>query len=444
MDNDVKTTHTPNIIFILTDDQGWSGTSARMDERVPESGSDYYLTPNIERLAASGVRFSNGYASASVCSPTRYSIQFGQTPARLRMTRVNSAMGQRVDHDQFSIPKMVTSADPRYATAHFGKWHIECEPAQVGYLVSDGRTTNDEGGMGKGPARWSPRTAPDPKQISDLTTRAMHFIEEQTAADRPFYVQLSHYAVHADIVSKLATLEKFQSLPTGKHHKVAAYAAMTEDLDTGIGLLLDKVHSLGIASNTFIFLMSDNGAVPVIPPGQPYQQGQNFPLQRGKWDLTEGGIRIPFMVSGPGIPPGSQCDAPVAAWDLLPTFADLTGYRENLSPYLDGVSIRPLLEKPESGSIRRSHPLVFYQPHRLGSGLRRPQSAIRDNEWKLFKFLDTGELYLYSVSEDVSETHDVSSREPERAREMDAALTTYLELVRAETVESAAKFDDPA
>lgn len=423
----------PNIILILTDDQGWTGTSVRMDDRVSGSASDYYRTPHIERLARSGMRFSSGYAAAPICSPTRYSIQFGQTPARLRMTQVDPELGRKVDHSQLTIPKLLKRADGRYAAAHFGKWHIECDQADMGYDAGDGRTGNTTGGMSQGAARWKPRTEEDPKRIFGVTSRSQDFIEKQVRAGRPFYLQVSHYAVHADIVSRQATAAKYEKLPKGARHNLPGYAAMTEDLDTGIGQLLDTVRSLGIADRTYIFLTADNGAVPVIPPDPKVEMGQNHPLRRGKWSLLEGGIRVPFLAAGPGIRAGAQCDIPVASWDLLPTFGDLAGSRGPLPPQVDGVSIRSLLFSGNGSPAGwTARPLVFHLPHSLGAGLQRPHSAIRDGAWKLIRFLDNGQLMLFDLSRDLSESVDLAEKMPERARGLERRLLAYLAGVKAQ------------
>ena len=424
----------PNIILILTDDQGWTGTSIRMDDRIPGSASDYYRTPNIERLGRSGMHFSNGYASAPVCSPTRYSIQFGQTPARLRMTQVDAEMGRKVNHAQLTIPQLLKRIDPRYKAAHFGKWGIECDQPVMGYDAGDGRTGNVDGGMSQGGAKWKGRTAEDPKRIFEVTRRSNEFLETQVRAGNPFYLQISHYAVHADIMSRRETLEKYLKLPKGKKHDMPAYAAMTEDLDTGVGHVLDKVRALGIQDNTYIFLVADNGAVPVFPPDPKVEVGQNDPLRRGKWSLLEGGIRVPFMASGPGIRAATQCDVPVVAWDLLPTFGDLAGYKGELPPQVDGLSFKALLKSGGKGRIDRSrHPLVFHLPHELGAGLNRPHSAIREANWKLLKFWDNGQLMLFDLAQDLGESGDLASKLPDRARELERHLMAYLSAVKAQT-----------
>lgn len=423
----------PNIILFLTDDQGWTGTSSRMEDRIPGSASDYYRTPNIDKLARSGVHFSNGYAAAPVCSPTRYSIQFGQTPARLRMTQVDAEMGRKVNHAQLTIPQVLKQVDPLYRAAHFGKWGIECDQPVMGYDAGDGRTGNVDGGMSKGAGKWKGRVEEDPKKIFEITRRSVDFMEKQVREQHPFYLQISHYAVHADIVSRQQTLEKYQKLPKGKKHNMPAYAAMTEDLDTGIGQVLDKVRALGIQDNTYIFLLADNGAVPVLPPDPDVEMGQNDPLRRGKWSLIEGGLRVPFLAAGPGIKAGTQCDVSVVAWDLLPTFADLAGYKGKLPSSVDGYSLSTLLKNAGRGRIDRgAHPLVFHLPHKLGAGLGRPHSAIREGDWKLIRFMDNGQIMLFNLAEDIGEANDLAQKSPSKARELEQHLMAYLKASNAQ------------
>jgi len=422
----------PNFIFILSDDQGWNGTSVRMDKDREDSRSDYHQTPQLELLARSGMRFSSAYAPSCVCAPTRYSIQFGQTPARLRMTRVGMNT-DHIDHSQLSIPKMLKRIDSRYAVAHFGKWHIEANPEDLGYDESDGRTRNSHGGMSK--TKWSVfKVDEDPKLIFSLTRRGIDFMERQTKADRPFYLQISHYATHADIVSRASTLKKYQQSAKGQLHKIPAFAAMTEDLDTGVGMVLDAVRTLGVEDTTYIIYMGDNGAVPKIPPKPPvYTRSYNYPLGRGKWDLMEGGIRVPFIISGPGIEHNSQCDVPVTGCDLLPTISALAGAKQKLPDNLDGGSLTSLLQGRGKGTVKRQNKgLVFHFPHKNGSGLKREHSAIRMGRWKLLRFWDNHQRMLFDLNNDICEANDLAIQMPEKADELETALTNYLQCVGAE------------
>jgi len=220
----------PNFILILTDDQGWNGTSLLMDERIPGSRSDYYETPSMERLAREGMRFSNGYAPAPLCTPTRRSIQFGMTPARQRGTQFQSDFDP-ISH--LSISQMLKSIDPDYAAAHFGKWgsRMSASPEEIGYDESDGETTNGIGGMSRDYdiRRTKLFEKEDPKLISAITGRAVDFMQRMKEADRPFYVQISHYAVHLDMQATKGSYEKYSQKPCGKFHSVPGFAAMTAD-----------------------------------------------------------------------------------------------------------------------------------------------------------------------------------------------------------------------
>ena len=384
----------PNFVFILSDDQGWPGTSASMDPGGAAK-SDYFRTPSLERLAGGGMRFSQGYAPAALCCPTRRSLQFGQTPAR--QGEVSFAARHPVDNNRLSIPRMLKSVNPRYAAAHFGKWDLRSDlvPEHLGYDESDGNTgnkTGNEGSLFDKKQKWElHKELEDPKRIFSLTDRANDFMARQVGAERPFYLQISHYATHVDMQTRAETLRKWEERDKGKVHRIPAFAGMTEDLDTGIGKVLDKLEELGIADSTYVFYMADNGAVPWIPPDRVKHLAdpttledvsRNHPLRSGKWTLFEGGIRVPFMVRGPGIAPGSFCDVPVAGWDILPTVAQLAGYDSTLPEDLDGGSMAGLLQHVGSGTVKR--PFEGFVFHRYTSGY--PHSAIRLGDYKLVKF----------------------------------------------------------
>ena len=428
--------NTPNIIVILADDLGWSSLSTLMDNKVPDSRSDFHQTPNLERLASQSIRFTNGYAAAPVCAPTRYSIQTGQTPARINMIKV----GQPTDHinyeNLFSLAKMIKAANPNYATAHFGKWHIGCEPSVLGYDFSDGRTSNKQGGWSKKNTWLEVNTQDDPKLVFSLTDRSISFIEEQKSKNKPFFLQLSHYAVHEKIICTPGSYAKFEALPKGEKHNLSTFAAMLYDLDQSIGKLLAKVEELGLSDNTYIFFLADNGGVPFFPPDSPDKKlkngmGYNIPLQRGKWDLFEGGIRVPFMVKGPGIKPNSFCDTPVITYDFLPTIADLLKYKEKLPANLDGQSIKPLLEGKTNF---KSRALYFHRPYSGGAGIFSPHSAIRDGNFKLIKYLDSGQVQLFHLKNDIGEQKDLSKENPKEAKLLETKLESYLKSVHAITV----------
>ena len=231
----------PNFILILADDQGWNGTSVQMMHNEPGSKSDYFETPNLELLAKRGIRFSDAYAGAPVCAPSRYSLQFGKTPARLSLIRVGMNT-DHIDHAGFiSIPKALKNINSEYRAAHFGKWGIGSEPSVLGYDISDGPTKNKDGHFINDKTQWVHSYKEDPKNIFSLTDRALDFMKSSTAESKPFYLQISHYAVHADIESKESSYEKLKNKPKGQQQKDAGFAAMTLDLDEGLGILLEKV-----------------------------------------------------------------------------------------------------------------------------------------------------------------------------------------------------------
>ena len=424
----------PNFILILTDDQGWNGTSVQMMDAEPQSKSDYHETPNLESLAERGMRFSSAYASAPVCSPSRYSIQFGQTPARLQMIRV----GMNTDHINhqrpISIPKLLKNINSNYTAAHFGKWGIDAHPSELGYDESDGITGNKEGGFDykNHQRQWRNNSSEDPKKIFSTTKKATDFLERQANSKRPFFLQVSHYAVHSDIMMRKATLNKYQNKAKGAYQKHVGFAAMTEDLDVGLGILLKKLKALGLKKNTYIIYTSDNGAVPIMPPRSKYKKGSNFPLSRGKWDALEGGIRVPFVMAGPKILAGQESKTPITFSDLLPTLIDLAGGELPLKAQLDGGSFKNSLFKINKSKINRpSKGLIFHVPYENGIALKRAHSSVIFPPYKLIKFYDNNELSLYNLDRDIMEQNDIALSNPTTLKFMENLLDTYLKTVKA-------------
>ena len=425
----------PNFILILTDDQGWNGTSVQMMDEEIRSKSDYHQTPNLETLAKQGMRFSSAYASAPVCSPSRYSIQFGQTPARLKMIRVGMNTNH-IDHQTaLTIPKLLKSIDANYTAAHFGKWGIDVDPSVLGYDYSDGITGNKEGGFSYKSSKkiqWGNTITEDPKKIFSTTQSAIDFIESQAKSKTPFFLQVSHYAVHSDIMAREETLEKYKNKAKGKYQKHEGFAAMTEDLDTGVGLLLDRVKALGLEGDTYIIYTSDNGAVPVMPPKRFYKQGSNFPLSRGKWDAMEGGLRVPFIIAGPKIKAGIESKTPITFSDLLPTISDLAGYKIPLKEPLDGGSFKKILAKDGKGKVNRfSEGLIFHVPYENGIALKRAHSAIIIDEFKLIKFYNNNELMLFNIKNDIKENFNLAASLPNKVVVLEKTLDGYLSKVKA-------------
>ena len=429
----------PNFILVLTDDQGWSSLSAPMDKSLPAAKSDFHQTPNMDALLERGMRFSHGYAASPVCSPTRYSVQFGKSPARLHYTRVLGDNG--ADHNQVGIPQLLKAANSDYRCAHFGKWHISADPKRYGYDAHDGRTTNKQGGftMRNHEREWGGYAEEDPKRVDSLTARAIDFMQDSIKNERPFFVQISHYALHSDLVYSVDTYARTLLRKAGQLHNDRAYAAMVEDLDRSVGTLLKAFDSMGLAENTYVIFPSDNGGMPCLPmqvnKGAPYAQGLNSPLLRGKWDLTEGGIRVPFAVMGPRIKAGDQSDTPVISYDLLPTIAELAGFTGLLPKNLDGRSFASVLDDSDTLITRPAEGLVFHFPHYNIVGINEPHSAIRIGDYKLLRFYSSERDLLFDVAKDPGESTDLSREKTALKAQMCAALELYLEQVSAEKPE---------
>ena len=422
----------PNFILILADDQGWNGTSVKMMHNEPGSKSDYFETPNLELLAERGMRFSDAYASAPVCAPSRYSIQFGKTPARLSLIRVGMNT-DHIDHEGFtSIPKALKKINSQYRTAHFGKWGMGSNPFILGYDVSDGPTKNKDGNFDNNKSQWKNVFKKDPKHIFSLTDRAIEFMASSTAEKKPFYVQISHYAVHSNIESKEKSYTRLKDKPKGAQQKDLGFAAMTFDLDDGLGILLKKIKELGIEENTYLIYMSDNGSVPNIPGAKKYEKSYNYPLSRGKWDALEGGVRVPLIIAGPGIKNGSESAIPVSGTDLLPTLIDLAGNKKVTLSEIDGGSFASILLNKNNKQIKRAvEGIFFHVPYKNGIALKRPHSAVRKGDYKLIKFQDNNEILLFNLVKDKMEQLNLVTQQPEKARELEKILDNYLIEVHA-------------
>ena len=424
----------PNFILILADDQGWNGTSVKMINDNDLSMSDFYETPNIERIAEKGVIFSNAYASAPVCAPSRYSIQFGQTPARLKMIRVGMNT-DHIDHNKLSIPKQLKEINSEYRSAHFGKWGMDSTPENIGYDKSDGPTKNKDGvfNYNSNKLQWSNNESSDPKKIFSITKRAINFIEENKQSNTPFFLQISHYAIHSDIVARKETYQKFKNKNTGEIHNNLGLAAMTFDLDESVGLILDKLEELNLTENTYVIYTSDNGSVPIVTPRKYYKQSYNFPLQRGKWDAMEGGIRVPFIVMGPGINERRYTETPISFSDLLPTISDIAGNKILNRKNLDGGSFKKLLFNKSDKVFRKTKGLIFHVPYENKIALERAHSAIIVDNYKLIKFYDNNDTKLYDVKNDISESIDLSKIyiNEKLTKKLEKILDNYLEEVKA-------------
>jgi arylsulfatase A-like enzyme len=413
----------PNIVLMLADDQGWNGLSVAMHPDAAGARSDLIQTPHLERFAAQGMRFSTAYSPAPVCSPTRISLQTGKSPARLHWTKaappeaghklVEPILIKRIADDEVTVGELLRQAG--YATAHYGKWHIAGGgPDQHGYDEHDGDTGNEHA---------YEFTDPNPVDLFGMARRAEAFMEKSRKAGKPFYVQLSWNALHAPENALKATLAKYAKL-TGDDERRTAVAAISEDLDTAVGMVLESLDRLGLADDTIVIYMSDNGS--------GGGGGRRGGLGGGKGSVWEGGIRVPFIARGPGIAANSWCHVPVVGYDLLPTFCEWAGVpRASLPKNLDGGSIAGLLAHGGQGDVRRPREeLVFHFPH-YQSG-HTPHSAIRMGDLKLLTFYEDDSVKLFDLAADIGERRDLSSERSADAARLRTRLETHLADVAAQ------------
>jgi arylsulfatase A-like enzyme len=431
----------PNIVLILTDDHGWSQLSERMDPRVPSSASQYLETPNMNRLANAGMRFTSGYSPAPLCTPTRRSILCGAATARCG----SEFKSEWVPADHMTIPKALKMANPDYRCAHFGKWgeQMISTPDECGYDASDGMTGNNTGGMPQslgvkgghadGPPHFIDNE--DPKRTRTVTDRAIAFMQNQDQANRPFYVQISYYAQHLSVVCTEKTLAKYQAKGVPDRGYTQAWAAMMEELDHAVGRVLDAIAEMGVEENTYVFFTADNGGRGTVPGGDVNRQATNHPLTGAKHSLYEGGVRVPFLVRGPNIAPGSVCHTPVVGYDFLPTFYELAGGRggrDVLTADVDGISICRLLHDPTATVPgRRDQAIFFHRPGRLFSTIRRGDYKLMIF-WRRDGAIARRELYDVGTNP-VEEGRDIAGENEAQADAMQAMMLTFLGSVSAET-----------
>ena len=434
-----KSNRPPNVLIIMIDDLGWT------DLRV--QGNHRLETPFIDNLAAEGMRFTNNYAAAPVCSPTRAAVLTGLSPARLAIT--NHITG---DQDQFQPEgaslraaemsnyltlDYVTLAEhlkgAGYATAFLGKWHISGTNDEIS-TVEPGRRPEFQGfdvniggvSFGGPPSYFDPYRNPaieDKKQGEYLTYRlaeeTMEFIDKNQ--DTPFFVALWPYTVHwpmeapQKLVDKYANRQDFLDYGAGIASSIG-YAAMIEAMDGAIGRVLTKLDELNLSEETLVIFTSDNGAYGGVTDLSP--------LRGAKGHLYEGGIRVPLIVRWPGqVEAGTLSSEPVISMDFFPTVLEVAGFEKTSEVPLDGESLLPLLR--QTGSLERKA-IYFHYPNYAFHGENRLSGAIRKGDYKLINFYDDDSVELYNVVNDVSETHNLLNEFPEKAIEMKADLFSWL------------------
>ena len=429
----------PNIILILTDDQGWSQMSVSMDPDVADARSLYLETPGMARLVEQGMRFPNGYSPAPLCTPTRRSILCGTSAARSGP----EFRSKWVPKDHMTIPRALKSVNAEYRCAHFGKWgeQMISTPSECGYDVSDGMTGNNTGGMPRSLGIRSGRhedgpphfiNNDDPKLTKSITNRAIEFIDQQQKDGRPFYVQVSYYAQHLSVVTREQTLAGFKVRGTPDRGYTAAWAAMLKELDAGIGRLIDAADKPEFKDNTWIFFTADNGGRGTVPGGNTKRPATNIPLTGAKHSLYEGGVRVPFVVRGPGVTPGSVCRTPVVGYDFLPTFYDLAGGdTRKVRDEVDGVSLKPMLQDPQSDPPRRkAGAIIFHRPARLFSAARNQTHKLMLH-WNRDGSVSRRELFDLT-SNPTEDGRDVVTAQGAIADELEEQLMQFLKQVDAD------------
>jgi len=374
-----------NIIFILVDDMGWRDLGCY--------GSDFYETPNIDKLAREGVRFTNAYSAHPVCSPTRSSIATGKYPARLHVTAY--IPGKEMPYAKLSHPadwtKYLKMSEITYAevlrehgykTFHAGKWHLgEIDPIYHGFDEVDKNLGHSAG------------TA-DPKNDMRYTTTAMDFIEKNK--DSLFLAVISHNTVHVALETRKELEDKYNAKEPGSFgQNNAVMAGMIESLDQSVGMLMDKLEDLHLMDKTYIIFLSDNGGLKTAT--------SNLPLRGGKSQCYEGGIRVPLIVKGPRLPGNIQVAYPAISNDIFPTMLSMAGIELMPDAHLDGISLMPLLTGDRTELDRQN--LFFHYPHYQNLP---PHSAVRSGNWKLIEHYEDGKVELFDLSSDLGESKNLA------------------------------------
>jgi arylsulfatase A-like enzyme len=439
----------PNIVLILVDDLGWIDLSCQ--------GSKYYETPHIDRLAAAGVRFTNGYAACAVCSPTRAAVQTGRYPHRTGVTDwIRSRFqGGRIPADKKNpcwrprdkwggrkkllVPPNALWMESReitiaeilrplgYKSCFIGKWHLGTDPW---YPTKQGYDFNLGGcDYGQPPSYFDPynqpkgrheslrkgiHNLPGRKKGEYLTDReadeAVTFMRKHK--DVPFFLMLANYAVHTPIQAKKEVTAKYKDKPKAGQ-KNATYAAMIESVDDAAGKIMAALDELKLAEKTIVIFTSDNGGLSSVTNNAPLRSGKGYPF--------EGGIRVPFIVKWPGVArKGEVVDKPVISMDILPTIAAAAGTGPPKGVDIDGRDLRPLLTG--KGELNRDT-LYWHFPHyRHNPG---PYSIIRDGDWKLIKWYE-GQKSLFNLAKDMGEKKDLAKDMPDKVKQLEVKLMAHL------------------
>ena len=429
----------PNFVLVLADDLGWRDLGSY--------GSTFYETPHMDRLAAEGVRFTDAYAAGNSCSPTRASILTGMYPASMHLTDWipgRTPPGAKLTipkwtnylrHEETSIAEVLSTAG--YVTGAVGKWHL----GQEGWWAEDHGFQFSVGGSHAGshgnmfPPYWPAakiqrlgwRPFQDERPGEYLTDRLTREAESFLArhGDKPFFLYLSHYAVHTRIEGRPDVVRKYRAKRPSGSQKNPEYAAMVEGLDQSVGSILAKLEQLGIAERTVVVFFSDNGGL-----SKGGRITSNFPLRGEKSTPWEGGVRVPLIVKWPGRPEGLVIEEPVVSVDLFPTILEIAGL-DGEEP-IDGVSLAPLLQGDKE--FRRG-PIYWHYPHynaHTPITTCTPYGAVREGRYKLVEFYEDGHTELYDLRADIGEANDLSDAMPHKARELLTRLRSWRDSVGAQ------------
>lgn len=434
-----QTPERPNVLFIFLDDFGWKDTSYM--------GSDFYETPTLDRLAGEGMIFTNAYSCAANCAPARACLLSGQYTPRHEIYNVGTGPRGKVEHRRLKyIPGTDTLRTDiqtwahrikkaGYKTATMGKWHLSKDPIPYGFDVNVGGTHSGSPPRGYYPPHGKVPGLQDVPKDEFLTTsicnRATSFISENK--ERPWFLYLTLFAVHTPIQAKKDLLSKYEAKPPGQLHNNTKMATMIQAVDDGVKQIVDRLEELGLSNKTAIVFFSDNGG---------YGPGTDMhPLKGYKGTYYEGGIREPFFIKWPGkVKPGTTNDTPIIGVDLYPTFLEMTGATAADGQVQDGVSLVSMFK----GSKLEPRPLFWHFPAYLqGYGGKteleqrdilfrsRPVGVVRQGNWKLLEFFESGDLELYNLKKDISETTNLASRRPKKLKELHALMKAWRKDVNA-------------
>ena len=426
----------PNIVFINMDDLGWKD--------VAFMGSKFYETPNLDKLAGEGMVFTNAYAAAANCAPSRACMMSGQYGPRHGVYTVgSSARGSartrkliptknRTDLPDDNVTLAEALKASGYVNATMGKWHLGKDPKTQGFDVNVAGTS-----AGHPATYFSPyrnRNLPNGPKGEHLphrlTTEAMKFIEANKA--RPFFLYLPYFSVHTPIQAPKEITAKYKKKAPAGGQGNATYAAMIESADANIGRLMKKIDELELRENTIVIFTSDNGGIAGI--------SSQAPARAGKGSYYEGGIREPLIVRWPAkIKPGAKCDTPVIGIDFYPTLLEATGTKKPEGKLLDGVSLMPLLTG--SGQLRQRalfwHFPIYLQKYGARDGSRdplfrtRPGCVVRLGDWKLHEYFEDGGLELYNLKDDLGERNNLADKMPEKTKELHAIMLRWRKETKA-------------